>query len=334
MNTGFEAIIGHEEVVRHLLTAIENDRVSHAYLFTGEKGSGKKMMADAFAMALECRDRSGPEPCLMCPSCRKAADHNHPDILYVTHEKPNLISVDEVRAQLVGTAEIRPYESRWKVYIVDEAEKMNPAAQNAILKTIEEPPSYVVILLLSENPDILLPTIRSRVVTLPLLPVSDSKVEDFLKEEEHVPDYEARILAAFARGNIGRAHLAASDDEFSKRKEKTLALIRNIHEMDTAGLKEAVRLMKEDEEHIGEVMDLIRMWFRDVLYFKAAADIDQLVFSGEIGTIRAQAKASSYGDLQEIISAADRTEDRLRANVNFELAMELLLFEMREHCRA
>ena len=112
MNTGFEAIIGHEEVVRHLLTAIENDRVSHAYLFTGEKGSGKKMMADAFAMALECRDRSGPEPCLMCPSCRKAADHNHPDILYVTHEKPNTIGVDEIRSQLDAEVVIRPFSGR------------------------------------------------------------------------------------------------------------------------------------------------------------------------------------------------------------------------------
>ena len=334
MNSGFDSIIGRRDVIAHLTGSIGSGRISHAYLFTGEAGSGKKTMADAFAMALECRDGSKPAPCLICPSCRKAADHNHPDILYVTHEKPNLISVKEIREQVVETVDILPYESRWKVYIIPDAEKMNQQAQNALLKTIEEPPSYVVLILLSTAPEALLPTILSRCVTLPLLPVADRDVDEFLRSEIHIPDYEAKVLTAFAQGNIGKAVAAATDSEFSERRDKTLGLIRRLRNMDTAAIAESVRQMKEDREHISDILDIMRMWFRDVLCYKATREVDQLIFAGEISEIRAEARASSYAGLQEAAAAADRVESRLRANVNFELTMELFLFSVKENCHS
>ncbi|MBQ6386943.1 MAG: DNA polymerase III subunit delta' [Lachnospiraceae bacterium] len=332
--TGFQGIIGHRNVIRHLTDAMQSGRISHAYLFTGEDGSGKRMMADAFAMALVCRDKSRPAPCLICPSCRKAADHNHPDILYVMHEKPNLLSVDEIRTQVVNTVEIRPYESEYKIYIIADAEKMNPQAQNALLKTIEEPPSYAVIILLTSRPEALLPTIHSRCVTLPLLPVPDREVDEYLRREVHLPDYEARMLTAFAQGNIGKAVLAATDGAFAERRERTLQLIRNLPKMDSAAIGEIVRQWKEDREHTADRLDLIQMWFRDVLCYKATYEIDQLIFSGEISAIRAQASGTSYEGLSEILSAVDRCRMRLAANVNFELAAELLLYTIRDECHS
>ena len=160
---GFQKVVGHQEIITHLQNAISMNKVSHAYLFGGESGSGKKMMASLFAMTLQC-EKHGVEPCMECPSCKKAQSQNHPDIIYVKHEKPNTISIDEIREQLINDVMIKPYSSPYKIYIIDEAQKLTLQAQNALLKTIEEPPAYAVVMLLADNPDALLPTISSRCV--------------------------------------------------------------------------------------------------------------------------------------------------------------------------
>lgn len=352
---GFRGIIGHRDVIHHLKAAAAGGRVSHAYLITGDEGSGKRSIAEAFAQMLLCekaadrfsalqRERTEDgklsadlheiDACTECLSCRKVSDHNHPDIIYVTHEKPGVITVGEIRGQLVRTVEILPYESRYKIYIVPDADRMNEQAQNALLKTIEEPPDYVVILLLAVHPEALIGTIHSRCVKLPLLPLRDREVEDYLREKLAIPDYEAHVLAAYAQGNIGRAVRAAADADFSERRKKTFGLIRAIKGMDTATMAEAIRLMKEDRDKLDDVFDLMLMWYRDVLLFKATKEIDQLIFSGEIGEIRAQAEALSYEGLQEISAAIGRCRIRLAANVNFELAIELMLSAIKENCNA
>ena len=162
---GFQDILGHEQIIEHLQNAIKTDKVSHAYILDGPDMSGKKMIADAFAMTLEC-EKKGTEPCMECHSCKQALGKNQPDIIYLQHEKPNTISVDDFRSQINNDIGVKPYSSPYKVYIVDEAEKMNVQAQNALLKTIEEPPAYAVILLLTNNAEIFLPTIISRCVPL------------------------------------------------------------------------------------------------------------------------------------------------------------------------
>ena len=192
----FSAIVGLEDLKEHLQNAISMDKISHAYIINGEKDSGKMMLAEAFAATLLC-ERKGKDACMECRSCRQAAGRNNPDIIYITHEKPNVISVDDIRRQLNDSVVIRPYAAARKVYIVDEAEKMNPQAQNALLKTIEEPPSYVVILLLTTNADGFLPTILSRCVTLNVKPVSAGKIEKMLMERCHVVDYHYTYIYFF-----------------------------------------------------------------------------------------------------------------------------------------
>lgn len=136
---GFHDIIGHEKIKEHLQKAIGYQRVSHAYILSGEEGMGRKTIAKAFAMTLLC-EKHGTEPCMECHSCKQFLSGNHPDVIWVTHEKPASIGVDDVRIQINDTVSIRPYSSPYKIYLVDEAEKMTVQAQNALLKTIEEPP--------------------------------------------------------------------------------------------------------------------------------------------------------------------------------------------------
>ena len=136
----FKDILGHEQIKEHFKNAVETGKVSHAYILSGEAGMGRKSLANAFALSLLC-EKGKPEPCMQCHACRQVLSGNHPDLIYVTHEKPASIGVDEIREQINNTIMIRPYSSYYKIYIVDEAEKMTVQAQNALLKTIEEPPS-------------------------------------------------------------------------------------------------------------------------------------------------------------------------------------------------
>lgn len=327
---GFADVIGHEQTIEHMKKAIRLHKVSHAYIISGEKGSGKKLLAGIFAQTLQC-ERQGEEPCGVCHSCRQALSGNQPDIIRVTHEKPNSIGVDDVREQLNGDIRIKPYSSPHKIYIVDEAEKLTPQAQNAILKTIEEPPEYAVILLLAANTGMLLPTIRSRCVTLDLKPVDSRLVKKYLMEENEIPEYRADVCTAFAQGNVGKAKRLALSSSFSEMLEHALHLLRHLDELEIDGLIEDLKRINTYKLEIQDYLDLLTVWYRDVLMFKATQDAGSLIFSGELRSIREKAVKSSYEGLERIIKALEKAKLRLNANVNFDLTMELLLLTMKEN---
>ena len=146
----FKDIIGQDMIKEHLQNALTTKNVSHAYIINGERCSGKEFIATIFAMALQC-EAGGNDPCMECHSCKQAMGKNHPDIIFVSHEKPNTVGVDDIRTQVNSDVTIKPYQGPKKIYIINEAEKMNLAAQNAILKTLEEPPEYAVIILLTST---------------------------------------------------------------------------------------------------------------------------------------------------------------------------------------
>lgn len=325
-----EKVLGHEEVVKHLKNAATMGKVSHSYIFAGEKGSGKKLLAKLFAMTLQC-EVHGDEPCLQCSSCKKAMNRNHPDIIYIKHEKPNSIGIEDIREQLISDVSIKPYTGPYKIYIVDEAEKMTVQAQNALLKTIEEPPAYAVILLLVNNGSTLLPTIASRCVTLNFKPVRDEVIKKYLMEELHVPDYQAEVSVAFAQGNVGKAKQIATAEDFTEMMDAAFHILKRGQDMEVYEMVDAIKLLSEQKHTIYEYLDLYLVWFRDVLMFKATRQIDGLVFRQEYNDIKNRADRSSYEGLEKIIQAIETAKARLQANVNFDLTMELLFLTIREN---
>lgn len=327
---GFHDILGHEQIIAHLQNAIEEDKVSHAYIFNGPEASGKMMLAEAFAMALQC-EGEGKRPCLECRSCRQAADHNQPDIIYVSHEKPNTIGVDDIRTQINNDIDIKPYSSRYKVYIVDEAQKMNQQAQNALLKTIEEPPAYAIILLLTTNADSFLQTILSRCITLNLKAVKEDKIKEYLMKHYQIPDYQADICAAFSQGNVGKAIQLASSEEFGELKASVLQLMKRLEDIDLYEMTGAVKQIAEYKLSVNDYFDLMMIWFRDVLYLKATNDVDGLIFKDEVYDIKKQAAKRSYQGIGIILEALEKAKIRLNANVNFDLVIELLLLAIKEN---
>lgn len=326
---GFGEIIGHEQIIEHLKNAITMDKISHAYILNGPKESGKMMLAEAFAMALQC-EQAKSEPCMQCKSCHQAIDHNQPDIIYVSHEKPNVISVDDIRSQLNNDIVIKPYSSRYKIYIVEDAEKMNPQAQNALLKTIEEPPFYGIILLLTTNADIFLQTIRSRCIILNLKSVKNETIRTYLMSHYQVPDYQADICTAFAQGNVGKAIQLASSDSFNELKTEVLSLMKRLDDISLYDMNAAVKQITAYKLEIEDYFDLMTIWFRDVLYLKATNDTDRLIFRDEVYDLRRQAERRSYHAIEDILEALQQAKTRLNANVNFDLVIELLLMTIKE----
>ena len=327
----YEEILGNEEIKDHLKAAVEGGRVSHAYLIEGPSGMGKRLIAKAFAAALLC-EKGGPAPCLECPACRRTASGNQTDLIYVTHEKPQMVRVEDIRKQLVSDIVIRP-DSRYKVYIIDDAEKMNEAAQNALLKTIEEPPDYAVVILLAANRTALLPTILSRCVCLEMKPVPDDAVTKFLVHRHDADEEKAKLCAAFAQGIPGKAVLLAQSEDFMNLKEAALALVKRIHEIDAAEMGREIRRINSYHMEPTDYLDLIKVWYRDVLRFKATQDADALIFRDEVSEIRRQSSHVSYSGIMSILDGIDRAKERLRANVNYDLTMELLLRNIREEVR-
>lgn len=356
METGMECVswndvVGLTQLTDNLQSAIKHNKISHAYLIQGEKLSGKRMIADIFARALQCEcDRTEAEhqatlfdfasvltdkkirPCNQCRSCKQAISGNHPDIIYVMHEKPNVISVDNIRQQVNGDIAIKPYSGAYKIYIVDEAEKMNVQAQNALLKTLEEPPEYAVILLLATRAEAMLPTILSRCVVLNTKPVSDDLIKRYLMQRVQIPDYRASICASFARGNVGRAIELASSETFDRMKSSVLNILKNISESEINQVASEIKKMNEEKFDTNDYLDLCMIWFRDVLLYKSCGpygDKNHIIFREEVSDIASASRRYDYDMIEKIIHSIDRARSRLAANVNFDLTMELMFLDMK-----
>lgn len=326
----FTDIVGQEQLKEHLQNAIAMNKVSHAYIINGERNAGKEFIAKVFAMTLQC-EKGETEPCGECHSCKQAQGNNQPDIIYISHEKPNTIGVEDIRSQINNDIVIKPYSSPRKIYIINEGEKMTPQAQNALLKTLEEPPEYAVILILTTNVEALLPTVLSRCVVLNMKPVPDALVKKYLMEQLAIPDYKANICVAFARGNIGKAKLLASSEEFEKVKEEAISLVKNINDMEIHEIVKAIKKISEYKFDVNDYLDILMAWYRDVLFFKATKDVNSLVFKEEIQQIMRVSDRSTYEGIETIVNALQSAKKRLEANVNFDLTMELLLLAIQEN---
>lgn len=329
----FSEILGQKLGKDLLCSQVAKGTPGHAYIFSGEKGSGKKMLAEAFAAALQCEDMTPgrTEACGVCKNCHQAMNHNHPDIIYIGHEKPNTIGVDDIRTGLVGTMDIKPYSGKYKIYIVDEAEKISLQAQNAMLKTIEEPPEYGVVILLTANEGVFLPTIMSRCTKIAMKPVENRLVEKLLMEQGKTVDYEARIIAAYAQGNVGKALSLSMSDEFKERKELVLSIVkrpqRPYYEM--ISIENSLR---EDKANIKEYLELMTLWYKDVLLLKSTGREEYITFKDEIYSLKNNAESMSYAGISAVIKEIEKASRYMSGNVNFELVIDRLLNVMKGSC--
>ena len=319
-------ILGNEKIRHHLRESIIKRSISHAYILAGDNGIGKSKIAREFAMELICEKHTG---CGECPACRQFLADAYPDFFYMDAEGKESIGIDRIRENIVNDVSIRPYHGKVKIYIIDEADEMTVGAQNALLKTIEEPPEYVVILLLVRNMSILLETIRSRCIKLLLSAVSNDRIKRWLVEKGTSEDL-ATVVASYSNGAPGIAKAMAESEDFAGMYNQNVEFLKKISE---ASINDILLFIEELKKRTGGFKDFInflRLWYRDICILKLTKKIDNLVFIREESIILRLSREYTLKKINSIIDLIDETETRLNSNVSGDTVMELLFIGLRK----
>lgn len=329
--SGLSAVYGNELAKKELEESIHSDKLREAYMFVGEKGLGKKTLAKNFLLMLFCSDPDEiKRPCLKCPECKKILSGNHPDVITIRCEKGRSIGVDEIRLKIQETVDISPQESGYKVYLILDGELLTIQAQNALLKVLEEPPAYVIFILITDDEGKILDTVRSRVTKIQMKPLPDSVIERYFEEFYHASDEKVAISVAFARGNLGRAISLYQDETFGDWYQRLIKIIKNVKEMTPGAIRMEVNKLIASCPDLNEALDLMELWFRDLMLYMVTKDMNGLVFYGESKSFRAMASRGSTLGVQNIMTRIQTARERLNANVNKELTMELLFLAIKE----
>lgn len=336
----FDNIIGQEMAAAHLQNALRTGQISQAYIFSGEPGTGKMDLAMAFAAALQCTDRQEEngrvEPCGKCHSCLQMAGANHPDVITVT----NALVGAETKTDTVGVKAarfiqkdvvIKPYEGPYKIYIIPDADKMNQQAQNALLKTLEEPPSYAILLLLSVSTAAFLPTVLSRCVTLRLQPVPEGELLKALSAEG-IDGERALIAAKLSHGNPGRCMTLAHDQDLEQFRRDVAAFMKRMPKVTSFDVVQYAENLapKKGVSHTDDFLDIGRSWFRDLLVWKSTKKADNLIFADEVQYISTAADQISYRSMSMIEEAFEEAARRRKARGNEAQLLEVLMLKIRD----
>ncbi len=302
----FNDIIGEERLIEYLRGAIRNAEISHAYIINGPAGCGKRTIAAAFARAMGCRGT---------------------DLVMVSHEKERSVGVEDIRSGVNSTISMTPIYSDRKVYIIPDASLMTPQAQNALLKTFEEPPEFAVIILLSENKEALLDTIRSRAIVLDVLPVRTGDIADYLVRKRGLDEQSAQKAAIMSSGSIGQAISMAEDTENTQLMDRVIGLMKETGEKSWDGILESVKEI--GKENAAKAAGIALMWLRDVLVVKAAAGLAAgeetgIIFVGEEEALERAAEKLSYEELSRSIEEVMRAQRRIAGAVSPQLSLEYM----------
>ncbi len=339
----FEEIIGHERPVTILRRALANNTLAHAYLFSGDEGVGKKMTALALAAAVNCAAAVPAGGCGECSSCRRTAAGRHPDVHLVMPESENealLASLSakqaekassEIKIDQIRDAQERmsltPSEGRKKFLIVDGADTLNPAAQNAFLKTLEEPPGDSVIILVASRPRSLLPTIRSRCQEVRFLPLSRQQLADVVAERLGVPGPDAWFAAALALGSMGRA-LTMNIEQEKAAREELRELWSALPGMSESDLLSRAEGFGRDRDRFERMLDLGVELIRDALVLSETGDEQLLVDVRGAGLHRQFAERFPRQRLLRDLDLITGSRSLLEKRVAAQLVAEHLLLEL------
>jgi DNA polymerase-3 subunit delta' len=342
----FAEIIGQDRAVGSLRAALRRGALHHAYLFAGPEGVGKGRVARLLAQAANCE---GPVPaaggvrddaCGACRPCRKIAGHNHPDVLEIATEgemakagrwEPSggrtpsrFIVVDQVRDVVDRRLALRRFEGRRRFVVFDPADRLNPQAQNALLKTLEEPPPDTTLVLVASSPDALLPTIRSRCLRVPFAPIAADRIAERLVGPK-VSAEDARFIAALSAGSLGRATALARHPEHLAEERQLVEEAARLDADDAGGWLAFAARYGKDREIAAESCALLGLWLRDLLVVQAGAPADALAL-GDVGeATRRVAAAIGPRAVARRRAELQRTGEALKQNASPVLALEAML---------
>ena len=325
---GFSAVRGHDSQKEFLANSVARNRVAHAYLFCGPEGVGKKLVALGFAKLLNCAEPGKDGGDCGCLSCSKTERGLNPDVHLFEYPDEKTIKVGHVRGDIENVVHLSPYENPYKVFIIDGAERMNSNAQNAFLKTLEEPPGNSVIILVTPLSDLLIPTIRSRCQAVVFQPLAEEDVRRFLeseKPEEENPGLVSRISG----GSIGKA--LGTDEDYIRKRTEYLLCAANVDARRPLTLFDSVEKMRKEIKgggpgELGTVFDVLSSWIRDSIVLKTCGDGGKITNADMSERIGEYAEKREIGELLGKFRALEETMERISSNnANVEVSLENLL---------
>ena len=312
-------VIGHQHIIEQLQRTVASDRIAGAYLFVGPTGVGKETVARYFAQLIFCQQNAQPPiVCGTCLACRKVDSGNHPDLQFIRPEG-SLLRIGQIR-ELQKQIVYEPLEASRKVYILTDVERMNAEAENCLLKTLEEPPASSVLILLTSNIQVLLPTTRSRCQILQFHPMPTQELAAVLTDRFSVASEQATTLAIAAGGAIGKA---------ITQLEKGGTLTEEIPEiLKETDLLAAFRLAESFKDN-PETLDSLVTWYRDLLFLQQGAPLELITHIHSLEELRTLVPRYSHLRIQQAIQTVFDTKSLIEnTNTNATLALEVMCLKL------
>ncbi|ACL70781.1 DNA polymerase III subunit delta' [Halothermothrix orenii] len=321
---GFNEIIGQNGAIKILKEELRDNRINHAYLFNGRDGVGKKLLAFQFARAINCHNKVD-DSCGQCMACKKIDHFNHPDLKLIEPVN-NSIKIDQIR-NFQKEIVYKPYESKKKIYIIDGADTMTLEAANSLLKTLEEPPHYAVIILLVEDLNKLPSTIISRCQQIQLSNIAREIIKEYLINKG-IGDKKAHLIATLARGSIGDALKLVEKEDILLIREELFDFLCNLTHLRAVDIFNKSQQMVDWFQQDLPLFDLISGWFKDIIFYNQGIK-DNIVNYDFIDKIEVQARNYRTEELISIIELIGETRKYIKANVRKDLALQVMLLKIR-----
>ena len=317
-------ILGHAAQVAMLSRALEQGRLHHAYVFIGPEGVGKRALAYGLGKAIHCGE-AAHDYCGGCASCVKIDNRNHPDVRLIEPlPGKKEISIEQVRT-LEKELNYRAFSGKKKIGIIDPATLMNLPAQNALLKTLEEPPADSVLILIAASAGGLLPTLLSRCLRLSFAPLPSAEVARYLVEQKGLSSEQAALVAAVSLGSLGRA-LSPEMAELAAQRAEWIDQIAAMRE--TAGWAALAEELAKERADAIRFLEWLAEWYRDVVIYRVTGNVEMIGNSDLAGKLSAEAAKTTVDDALRLRAAALETAARIRRNVNRRMALENVFTEI------
>lgn len=325
---------GHHKNRELLRKQLRENFVSGSYLFSGMEAVGKKKTALWFAQLVNCEESDAP--CGVCRSCKNIEKGLHPDVAVITRlEDKTVITIDQIRDQILNEANFKPLEGRYRVFIIDDAHLLNDQAQNSLLKVLEEPGNTIIIVLVTSRPSELIGTIISRCRSMKFFPLSRDDMEEILLSTPHIPEERLRLVAATAAGSPGKAVNQALDDRFWKMRKNIFSTLEILPEGKNSIIIKFLsssKIARTDVEHLESVFEILLSWFRDILFIQNGMDDSFLInrdFRDSLDKVAFCYEQADIFSLQELILEVRKLV--FENNMNIQLGLQRILIKIKQY---
>ncbi|OGO83649.1 MAG: hypothetical protein A2Y18_01725 [Clostridiales bacterium GWD2_32_19] len=324
----FNKITGHADTIKSIKNSIAANKISHAYIFNSDDSISREMVVQTFAKTLMC-EASSVDSCNDCISCKTFEHQNNPDVIYIDSEDKKSIGVEQIREKLIFDINIRPYQNKYKIYIIKEADTMTESAQNAILKTIEEPCEYAILILSSTDYKKFLPTILSRCILIDLKPINIEDMNKYIVDNYNKKIENVDIYSSYSEGNISKLENIINSKEFTEFRNELIETTRMFLNLNIENIIKIKKFFEQNEKKYEEILNLLYIWYRDINIIKSEISTKHLINKDKTEELNHQATELTYAYLNRIIENIQYIRENIKRNLNPKLATHVMLLNVK-----